>query len=88
MSVSLGWPCVPYPDSAAAEAQILEGVRKALTENRDASTPVAAVVIEPTNQQSGHVASAKFMSELAGICRERQAALIVDEQSTCLGASG
>ena len=49
---------------------------------------MAAIVIEPTNYQSGYVASATFMRELVGIARDSQAALIVDEQASCCGASG
>lgn len=49
---------------------------------------MAAIVIEPTNGSSGHVASAGFMKELAGLAREADAALIVDEAGTGIGASG
>jgi len=45
-------------------------------------------VIEPTNYQSGYVASENFMNELARIARESDAALIVDEQATCCGSTG
>ena len=85
---SLGWPCVAYPQSAGQEAQILESIRSAVKESREASTPIAAIVIEPTNQQTGYVASDSFISELRSVARDGGAALIVDEQSTCLGASG
>jgi len=40
---------------------------------------VAAIVIEPTNYKTGHVASDSFMQELVRIARESDAALIVDE---------
>ena len=49
---------------------------------------MAAIVIEPTNYQSGYVASENFMNELYRIARDSQAALIVDEQATCCGATG
>lgn len=88
VSMKLGWPSVKYPESAAQEAGILEGIRAALTKKRDEGCPVAAIVIEPTNYHSGHVASKSFMSEVAGLAREAQAALIVDEQATGCGASG
>lgn len=45
-------------------------------------------MIEPTNYQSGYVASDSFMNELWGIARDSQAALIVDEQATGCGATG
>ena len=88
MSLQLGWPSVKYPESTSDESQILEGVRSAIASKRDASSPVAAIVIEPTNYQSGYVASENFMQELARIARESDAALIVDEQATCCGATG
>ena len=87
MSLQLGWPSVKYPESSSDESQILEGVRSAIASKRDASSPVAAIVIEPTNYQSGYVASENFMQELARIARESDAALIVDEQATCCGAT-
>ena len=34
MSLQLGWPSVKYPENAAAEGQILESVRKAISEKR------------------------------------------------------
>jgi len=88
MSLQLGWPSVQYPESAAQEAEILEGIRSAIAQKHDDSSPVAAIVIEPTNYQSGYVASANFMNELGSIARESEAALIVDEQATCCGATG
>ena len=75
----MGWPSVKYPENAGQEGQILESIRTAITQKKNDSSPVAAIVIEPTNAQSGYVASASFMNELAGISRESQAALIVDE---------
>ena len=88
MSLQMGWPSVAYPENAGREGQILESIRNAVRQKREGSSPVAAIVIEPTNAQSGYVASANFMKELLSISREAQAALIVDEQSTGCGASG
>lgn len=45
-------------------------------------------MIEPTNFQTGYVASKDFMAELAKIARDAEAALIIDEQSTGCGATG
>ena len=70
VSMKLGWPSVKYPESAAQEAGILEGIRAALTQKRNEGCPVAAIVIEPTNYHSGHVASKSFLSELTGLARE------------------
>lgn len=88
MSLQMGWPSVKYPESAAAESQILESIRQAITAKRNESSPVAAIVIEPTNYQSGYVASDSFMKELVSISREAEAALIVDEQATGCGSTG
>lgn len=88
MSLQLGWPSAKYPESAAQEAQILEGIRSEIAAKRDQSSPIAAIVIEPTNYQSGYVASESFMAELARLARESDAALIVDEQATCCGSTG
>ena len=88
MSLSLGWPSMQYPESVAQEAEVLESIRSTLAAKRDAGQPVAAIVIEPTNAQSGHVATDGFMRELTGLAREAQAALIVDEAGTGCGASG
>lgn len=88
MSLQLGWPSVKYPENESQEAQILESIRSAIGRKREESCPVAAVVIEPTNYQSGYVASDNFMRELARLARESDAALIVDEQATGCGASG
>ena len=88
MSLDLGWPSVKYPESAAQEAPVLESIRSAIAAKREASAPVAAIVIEPTNYQSGYVASESFLSELSRIARESDAALIVDEQGTGCGATG
>ena len=63
-------------------------MRSTLQSKREASSPVAAILIEPTNAQSGHVASAGFIRELMKLARENDAALIVDEQGTGCGASG
>ena len=45
-------------------------------------------MIEPTNAQSGHVASSGFIRELAKLAKDVDAALIVDEAGTGCGASG
>jgi L-lysine 6-transaminase len=88
MSLDLGWPSVAYPESAAQEAQVLDSIKETLAAKRSADSPVAAIVIEPTNAQSGHVASDSFMNELVSLAREAEAALIVDEAGTGCGASG
>lgn len=83
-----GWPKANYPTSASEESQILEGVRNTLAERANSDSPVAAIVIEPTQQSSGHVVSDSFMEGLRSITSDFEAALVVDETSTGCGASG
>ena len=87
-SVSLGWPVIAYPSSQAEAEQSLSAVKQALDERRAAGNPVAAIVVEPTNQSHGHVAPNDFISQLHSLARDYDAALIVDEQNTGCGASG
>ena len=63
-------------------------MKQALDESRSAGNPVAAIVVEPTNQSHGYVASNDFISQLHSLARDYDAALIVDEQNTGCGASG
>ena len=49
MSLQLGWPSMTYPESTAQEAEILESIKSTLSSKSEASEPVAAIVIEPTN---------------------------------------
>ena len=83
-----GWPNVAYPSSAESESKILEDVRNTLTERRAAGRPIAAIVIEPTQSSTGHVASEKFLTTLRSIATDLDAALVIDETNTCLYASG
>jgi 4-aminobutyrate aminotransferase / (S)-3-amino-2-methylpropionate transaminase len=79
-----GWPKVSYPSGQSDEANILEQVRESLREKRESSSPIAAVVIEPTQQSTGHVASNDFIKSLKSLSEEFEAALVVDEtHSNC-----
>jgi len=66
----------------------LEQVKNNLNDKRSSGQPVAAVLIEPTQQQTGYVASNEFLSELRRVAHEHEAALIIDETSTGCAASG
>ena len=88
MSLDLGWPSIAFPTSQAHEAEALEKARAAINEKRAAGHPVAAVVIEPTNWQTGPIASDNFINQLREVAHDAEAALIVDETSTGCGASG
>lgn len=56
---SINWPSIAYP--SGNDSQTLEEVRSSLRQKREDGCPVAAVLIEPTNWQSGHVASHDFI---------------------------
>ena len=66
----------------------MEHVRSTVGEKRSSGNIVAAIVIEPTQQSTGYVASNEFMNALRSIADDYEAALIVDETSTGCGASG
>jgi 4-aminobutyrate aminotransferase/(S)-3-amino-2-methylpropionate transaminase len=83
-----GWPTASYPRSASEEAEILEQVRSSVAEASTSAKHIAAIVIEPTQQSSGHRASDSFISSLSAICREFDAALIVDETNTGCYSAG
>lgn len=83
-----GWPKVDYPSSQSEESSILEQVRSVMGEKSGSDSPIAAIVIEPTQQSTGFVASDNFISTLKQIAADFDAALVVDETSTCCGASG
>lgn len=55
---------------------------------QSADAPYVAVVIEPTQQSSGHSVSDGFIDKLASIAEDFEAALVVDETGTGVGASG
>ena len=83
-----GWPSAAYPDSAESESAILEDVRSTMKAKSETASPVAAIVIEPTQHQTGYTASASFMQALRSIANDFEAALVIDETSTCCGATG
>lgn len=47
-----------------------------------------AIVVEPTQQATGHTVSDNFIDTLASIAGDFEAALVVDETGTGCGASG
>lgn len=57
-------------------------------DKRSSGKPVSAVLIEPTQQQTGYVASDDFLTQLRKVAHENEAALVVDETSTGCAASG
>lgn len=83
-----GWPNVSYPSDASQESQILEQVRSIVGDKKGSDSPIAAIVIEPTQQSTGYTASDSFIGALKSIAADFDAALVVDETSTGCGASG
>jgi len=63
-------------------------VRSVVGEKKGSDSPIAAIVIEPTQQSTGYVASDNFIAALKSIAADFDAALVVDETSTGCGASG
>ncbi len=62
---SLNWPVLSYPKNATEESQVLEQVKNQLK-----SSPVAAVVVEPMNAQTGLSASNNFFTELRSLTKD------------------
>ena len=50
--------------------------------------PYTAIVVEPTQQSTGLTVSDGFIDKLASIAEDFDAALVVDETGTGVGASG
>lgn len=83
---SINWPVVAYPTQDGSKT--LEEVKSLLRASRENGKPVAAVVVEPTNWQTGHVAGDDFIRQLRSVAHEAEAALVVDETNTGCGATG
>ncbi len=91
------WPVAPFPanrfpladhvdDNRAAEARSLELVEDLL---RKAGGTVAALIVEPVQSEGGdRHASAAFFRSLRALTTQYEAAFIVDEVQTGLGATG
>jgi 4-aminobutyrate aminotransferase-like enzyme len=62
----LNWPTLPYP-TVQNESSVLENVRSSLRSQRSSGSPVAAVVIEPMQSTTGHVATDRFLTELRSV---------------------
>jgi 4-aminobutyrate aminotransferase/(S)-3-amino-2-methylpropionate transaminase len=91
------WPVVPFPanrfpladhvdENRAAEARSLEIIERVL---RDAQGTVAALIVEPVQGEGGdRHASPAFFRALRALTTQYEAAFIVDEVQTGLGATG
>lgn len=91
------WPVVPFPanrfpldehvdENRALEARVLEQVEDVL---RRADGTVAALIVEPVQGEGGdRHASAGFFRALRALLTRYEAAFIVDEVQTGLGATG
>lgn len=91
------WPVVPFPanrfpldahveENRATEARSLEIIEGVL---RDAKGTVAGLIVEPIQGEGGdRHASAAFFRSLRALLTRYEAAFIVDEVQTALGATG
>ncbi len=91
------WPVVPFPanrfpldahaaENLEAEARSLEAVERAL---REGGGTVAALIVEPIQGEGGdRHASPAFFRALRRLLTDYEAAFIVDEVQTGLGATG
>ncbi len=91
------WPVVPFPanrfpldahveENRALEARVLEQIEEVL---REAKGTVAALIVEPVQGEGGdRHASAAFFRALRAMLTRYEAAFIVDEVQTGLGATG
>jgi 4-aminobutyrate aminotransferase/(S)-3-amino-2-methylpropionate transaminase len=91
------WPVVPFPtnqfpldahveENRAVEAHVLECIEQVL---RDAGGTVAGLIVEPIQGEGGdRHASAAFFRSLRELLTNYEAAFIVDEVQTGLGATG
>lgn len=79
---ALNWPVLNYPANGTSDEQVLDSVRKAITND------VAVVLVEPVNWQSGNQMSGSLISQIGRIAHEHDALLVVDETNTGCGATG
>lgn len=91
------WPVVPFPtnlfpldahveENRAAEARVLEIIEQVL---RSAEGTIAGLIVEPIQGEGGdRHASAGFFRALRALLTQYEAAFIVDEVQTGLGATG
>jgi len=80
MSMTMGWPCLSFPERSE---KALDEVRAALK-----SGNIAAVMIEPVNWSTGVVLDSTVINQIGRLAHEFDAALIVDETNTGGGATG
>ena len=86
MSMTLNWPVLDYPQSNSEE-QTLDKIRSSI-QSQKSSAPVAAVLLEPVNWQTGSSMRQSFIDQIGKIAHDFEAALIVDETNTGCGATG
>ena len=82
------WPHATFPATQQDESQVLESVRNQCKERRSTRAPIAAVVVEPTQQSTGLSASTEFIKSLHSIASDFEAALVVDETASGCYAAG
>jgi len=92
---SAPFPCLKYPledhieENRREEAYCLEQVDKIIKKQNASGKCVAGVVVEPVQSEGGdNHATPDFFRQLQQICKKHDAAFIVDEVQTGVGASG
>lgn len=94
------WPTAPFPNlcypledhidaNAAEESKCLSEVDRMFAERKQQRRPVAGLIIEPVLSEGGDLhASKDFFKGLQRLCKQHEAAFMVDEVQTGLCASG
>jgi 4-aminobutyrate aminotransferase/(S)-3-amino-2-methylpropionate transaminase len=94
------WPTAPFPawrypldanveHNKAEEQRCLDEVKRIFQTRSQEKRPVAGIIIEPVLSEGGDLhASANFFKGLQRLCKEFDAAFIVDEVQTGIFASG
>lgn len=94
------WPVAPFPETRwplnqyarenqEEEARCLEALRNTIKETNDRGIHAAGVIVEPIQAEGGdNHASPAFFRGVQEICKEFNAAFIVDEVQTGGGATG
>jgi 4-aminobutyrate aminotransferase/(S)-3-amino-2-methylpropionate transaminase len=93
------WPTAPLPqfkypfspnqhENVAAEGECLEQIRAMIQANRDASSDIAAIIIEPISAFENRQATPMFYKSLRLMAKTEGIPFIVDETRTGVGATG
>lgn len=94
------WPTAPFPrlqypleenqqENAEEEQRCLSAVENIFSERKSQGRPVAGLIVEPVLSEGGDLhASGSFFKRLQQVCKDFDAAFIVDEVQTGISCSG